>query len=211
MAVIKLEKGDENHILFVISDNEERHGIPWDEILKYWKGGRKQLVKNAGAFVQGPGIVGWCTYANGASGVIFVWDTVGKKILHVSDGSFTRKALLYGNLVFSLREIPKQDTSDLMLCYSPVRTLDGDNKKLVTAANLGITIFDRKFNIDNYKLAVKNRQVVAGFRDNVKMIRLVTPDEAKAEQEKRNNITVSTNSTADTAAETDGTDTTEEN
>ncbi len=182
MATVKLEKGDENNI-FIVDVDGEKHGIPWDELLKYWQSADKRKINGMGAFVQGPGVVGWLTYPNGVKGAIFVWDTVAKRMVHVSEGSFTRKALLYGNMIFSLREIPKQDTSDLMLCFTPVNTLDAENKKLVNAANLGITIFDRKFNIENYKLAVKDRTVFAGFRNNVKQIKLVTPEEAKAQQE----------------------------
>lgn len=186
MSNVKIEQGNEQYIFMVDCDGEKQ-GIPWDELKKYWPSGERTQINGMGAFVQGPAVLGWLTYPNGVKGAIFVWDTVGKRLVHVSEGSFTRKALIYGNMVFSLREIPKPDISELMLCASPVNTMDAENKKLVTAANINVKIFDKQFNIDNYKLGVKDKTVYAGFRNEIREIRLVSPEEAKARAEAEKN------------------------
>lgn len=168
--MIKIEKGD-GEVLIVVDCDGEKQEIMFSDVAKYWTTGQRQLVGGLGAFVQEPYVVCWVTHADGANGAVFIWDTKKKKIVHASEGSYVRKALLAGNMVFSLRELPRPDISELVLCMSPAPNLDAVSKPKVAMIKLDIKIFDKKFNIDNYKLAVKDGCIYAGFRNEVKKVK----------------------------------------
>lgn len=169
---ITLKQGADGNSLIDVYVDGEVSRILWSDIAPFWKSGEKHLVKSVGAFIQPPAVIGWCCYADGSKGVVFVWDIKTKKIIHVSEGSYVRKAIIYGNLVFTLREIPKPDINEIILCIAPGPMLDADEKKKVNALPLGIKIFDKKFNIENYKLGIKDGSVFAGFRNEVKEVKI---------------------------------------
>ncbi len=171
MPEIKVTRAESDVAIINVEMDGEKYPIMFEDIAPYWKNGSKSLINAIGAYVQGRLVLCWCCSNNGQAGVIFVWDSKSKKIIHVSEGSFTRKVIVWGALVFSLRELPKDDISDLVLCVSPGPCMDADNKKNVQMIPLNIKIFDKKFNIDNYKLAVKDNSILAGFRNEVRQIK----------------------------------------
>lgn len=171
MQKIKVSRAETDSAIINIEIGDEKIPIMFEDIAPYWKSGSKSLINSIGAFVQGQLVLCWCVSQNGQQGVIFVWDSRSKKIIHVSEGSFTRKVIVWGALVFSLRELPKSDINELVLCVSPGPCMDADNKKYVQAIPLDIKIFDKKFNIDNYKLAVRDDTILAGFRNEVRQVK----------------------------------------
>ena len=171
MNKIKLSRNENNTTIIDVEMDGEVYPITFEAIAPYWKTGSKSDIKSVGAFVQGTLVLIWCVNETGSKGVIMVWESTKKKIVHVSEGSFTRKVVVFKNLVFSLRELPKGDINDLVLCCSPGPLLDADNKKFVQAIPLNIKIFDKKFNIDNYKLGVKDDSILAGFRNEVRILK----------------------------------------
>ncbi|MBE6836781.1 MAG: hypothetical protein E7509_02130 [Ruminococcus sp.] len=168
---IKVSRKDDGSSIIDIEIDGKTYPVTFEDIAPYWKTGLKSDICNVGVFVQGTLVLCWCVNQTGNKGVIFVWESTQKKIVHVSEGSFTRKVVVFRHLVFSLREVPKQDINDLVLCCSPGPMLDGDNKGMVQAIPLNIKIFDKKFNIDNYKLGVKDDSIIAGFRNEVRVIK----------------------------------------
>ena len=91
--MIKIEKGD-GEVLIVVDCDGEKQEIMFSDVAKYWTTGQRQLVGGLGAFVQEPYVVCWVTHADGANGAVFIWDTKKKEIVHASEGSYVRKALL---------------------------------------------------------------------------------------------------------------------
>lgn len=168
--MVKLEKGN-GDVLLTLDCDGEKQDILWEDLKKYWPSGERHMIANVGAFVQEPCVTCWLVYANGSKGVICVWHTKAKKIIHVSEGSYVRKALIAGTMVFSLRELAKPDINELVLCMSPGPNLDGESKPKVAMVPLNIKIFDKKFNIDNYKLGAKDDCIYAGFRNEVRKIK----------------------------------------
>lgn len=171
MQKIKVSRAENDSAIIHVEIGDEKYPIMFEDIAPYWKNGSKSQINSIGAFVQGRLVLCWCCSQNGTSGVIFVWDSKSKKIIHVSEGSFTRKVIVWGALVFSLRELPKDDINDLVLCISPGPCMDADNKKNVQMIPLNIKIFDKKFNIENYKLAVKGDTIIAGFRNEIRQVK----------------------------------------
>lgn len=168
---IKVSRAENDSAIIHIDVDGENFPIMFEDIAPYWQTGSKSLINNIGAFVQGRLVLCWCCSQNGAQGVIFIWDSKSKKIIHVSEGSYTRKVIVWGALVFSLRELPKDDINDLVLCVSQGPCMNADNKKMVQMIPLNIKIFDKKFNIENYKLAVKDNTIIAGFRNEIRQIK----------------------------------------
>lgn len=182
---IVVTRNETDTAIINIEVDGEKFPVMFEDIAPYWKTGTKSNINSLGAFVQGRLVLCWCCSRNGRSGVIFVWDAISKKIIHVSEGSFTRKVIVMGALVFSLREIPKGEINELVLCVSPGPCMDGDNKKHVQMIPLNIKIFDKKFNIENYKLALKDNTIIAGFRNEVRSIKAnIKKPDAPAQEEK---------------------------
>ncbi len=171
MNKIKISRNENGTSIIDIEIDGQVYPITFEDIAPYWKTGLRSDINTVGAFVQGTLVLLWCVNTSGSKGVIVVWESKAKKIVHVSEGSYTRKVVVFKHLVFSLREVQKEDINDLVLCCSPGPMLDGDNKGMVKAINLNIKIFDKKFNIDNYKLGVKEDSIIAGFRNEMRVIK----------------------------------------
>ena len=177
---IKISRTNKKSIIDVEYEGEI-YPITMNHLAPYWKNAGRIIIRNIGVHVQGPGVICWMTTEKGNAGVIFIWDVRTKKIIHVSEGSHIRKALVFGSIVFSLREVVKPDINELVLCMTPGPVMDGDSKKKVQAIPLKIKIFDKKFNLDNYKLGSKDGAVYAGFRNEIRNIKLkVEKTEVKA-------------------------------
>lgn len=171
MNRIKISRNEMGTSIIDIEIDGKVYPITFKDIAPYWKTGLASDINTVGAFVQGNLVLLWCVNTSGSKGVIAVWESNSKKLVHVSEGSYTRKVVVFKHLVFSLREVQKEDINDLVLCCSPGPMMDGDNKGMVKAINLNIKIFDKKFNIDNYKLGVKDDSIIAGFRNEMRVIK----------------------------------------
>lgn len=189
MNKIKLKRSEDGSSFIDIELEDEVYKITFEDIAPYWKSGTKSVINSVGAFVQGLLVIIWACSADGKMGFIAVWDSKSKKLIHVSEGSYTRKAVVFKNLVVSVRELPKDDINDLVLCVSPGPVMNADNKKFVQAIPLNIKIFDKKFNIDNYKLGIKDDMIIAGFRNEIRSIKATyekpvagTPIDAEAKK-----------------------------
>lgn len=171
MNKIKVIRNENDGSIINIDLDGEIIPVMFEDIAPYWKSGSRSMIAAIGAYVQGTMVICWMCSSNGAQGAIFIWDSRSRKIIHVSEGSFARKVMVFRNLVISLREVPKSEIHDLVLCVSPGPVMNADEKKYVQAVPLNIKIFDKKFNIDNYKLGIKDDMILAGFRNEVRQIK----------------------------------------
>lgn len=181
--MIELEQGQGDVIFDVKIDEKTTQQILWADIIKLWPNAKGAQIAGIGALVQEPIVLFWMTSGNGLDGIIAAWDTEEEKIIHISEGSFTRRALVYGNMVFSLREVPKPDLSEMFLCGTVFGTMDAVGKDKVNAISLNIKVFDKQFNSENYKLSAKDSSIFAGFRNEIRKVDLVkqkNPDEDKS-------------------------------
>ena len=172
MSSVKVVYNEEDDsLLHVIYDGVDT-AINFEHIAPYWKNGSRNVISSIRAYVMGVVVLCWACSQNGAVGVIFAWDAKRSKLIHVSEGSFTRKAIISGMFVYSLREVPKPDINELVLCVATGPMLDGDDKKKVKLIPLNLKIFDKTFNFDNYKLYAKDGSVFAGFRNEMRELRI---------------------------------------
>lgn len=109
--MISLELGKGN-VMLIISVNREKQIIDDKGLTSFWSDniyldeeGKEMYLENCGAKVFGRYVVCWAYIAQGQGGIVFVWDTESKSVVHFSNGNFAEKAELHDNKVYVLRYV----------------------------------------------------------------------------------------------------------
>lgn len=154
--MIKIEYGNKN-IMFIIDIDEERQVIDNKVLESIWSDDfylnddKKELYfENSGAEVYGKYVVCWAYVAQGQGGIVFVWDTDKKEVVHYSNGDFVVKACLHDNKIYTLRLVSYwRVQAHLKLGYCEFGTKSEDSEDIKVETELKMSN-NRFFNPDNY-------------------------------------------------------------
>lgn len=154
--MIKIEYGNKN-IMFIIDIDEERQVIDNKVLESIWiddfylNDDKKELYfENSGAEVYGKYVVCWAYVAQGQGGIVFVWDTDKKEVVHYSNGDFVVKACLHDNKIYTLRLVSYwRVQAHLKLGYCEFGTKSEDSEDIKVETELKMSN-NRFFNPDNY-------------------------------------------------------------
>lgn len=97
---IKIVSKDDDFMEYVI--NSDKNVIHYSDLQKYWSYANAIDQESVRVYVQGEWIVGIMLTANAQGGIIFIWDCKQKKLIHISNGSYTYSVLVYDNTVYGL-------------------------------------------------------------------------------------------------------------
>ena len=107
MSVIKLELGEGNVLLRVVTENQiQTVSFPMlNAACPYALNLDSESLEYINAEVCGKYVVCCVTTAQGQGGLVFVWDTEAQVFIHFSNGEFAVKAVLHNQNVYVLRQI----------------------------------------------------------------------------------------------------------
>lgn len=165
--MIKLTLGDKNNI-FTIDIDGEKQIINNCVLESFWSDDfyidedKKEIyLENYGAEVYGKYVVCWAYIAQGQSGIVFVWDTDKKEVVHYSNGDFVIKACLHNNKVYVLRMVSHWGVKaylELDYCKFGTKSENSENTKIETELKMN----DKNiFNPDNYLFDFEDEEFVS--------------------------------------------------
>lgn len=165
--MIKVDFGNKNIMLVIdvdgekqVIDNKVLESIWSDDF--YLNDDKKELyLENCGAEVYGKYIVFWAYIAQGQSGIVFVWDTDKKKIVHYSNGQFVVKACLHDNKIYTLRLVSYWGVKahlELDYCEFGTKSEESENIEVETELEMSNNGF---FNPDDYFFEFDSEGIVS--------------------------------------------------
>lgn len=160
--MIKLALGDKN-IMFIIDVDGEKQVIDnkilesiWSDDFYLDEDKKEIYLENCGAGVYGKYVVCWAYIAEGQGGIVFVWDTDKKEVVHYSNGAFVIKACLHNNKVYVLRLISYWGVEahlELDYCEFGTKSENSNDIKVETELKMNN---ENIFNPDNYLFEFDN-------------------------------------------------------
>ena len=130
MIPIKISLGDGN-TLIDITVKEEHQTVTFDMLKEIWhdiSGCESRDIEYINADVFCVYVVCCASVSQGQGGIVFVWDTEQRKIVHYSNGEFAVKAAVHDNKVYVLREVSCWGvTAHLELDYCDFGTMSEEN------------------------------------------------------------------------------------
>ena len=94
--------------LIDITVKEDHQALTFDMLKEIWhdiSDCESQDIEYINADVFGKYIVCCVSVSQGQGGIVFIWDTEQRKIVHYSNGEFAVKAAIHENKVYVLREV----------------------------------------------------------------------------------------------------------
>ena len=137
--MINLELGTGNVILTISVDGEKQNiddkilATFWSDDIYLDDEKTKMYLENVGAEVFGKYVVCWAYVAQGQGGIVFVWDTEIKSVVHYCNGAFAEKAELHDNQVYVLRYVSYwgvQAHFELDCCELGVKSENNDSTEV---------------------------------------------------------------------------------
>lgn len=105
MTPIKISLGNGNTIID-ITVKEEHQEITLDMLKEIWHDiSDSKDIEYINAEIFGEYVVCCASVSQGQGGIVFIWDTKQRKIVHYSNGEFAVKAAVHDNKVYVLREV----------------------------------------------------------------------------------------------------------
>ena len=96
--------GNPGELLYSKTENGESR-FPVARLEKALPGLNSETIEHVNARVEDDLVVGVVTVAQGQGGLVFVWDPIRDKLLHVSDGTYALTAVIKGDKVISLHDV----------------------------------------------------------------------------------------------------------
>lgn len=94
-------------------------------------------------------VVCWAYVAQGQGGIVFVWDTDKKEVVHYSNGEFAIKACLHDNKIYTLRLVSYWGVkTNLKLDYCEFGTKSEGNEGIEVMTEIKMS--NNADNFDNY-------------------------------------------------------------
>jgi hypothetical protein len=113
-AIRYVARGD---VLIEVLVDGEKRSICFSDLYPYWENATADECEGGVATVQGNYVVGIALASSMQDGVVYVWDSVQKRIVHISEGSFAVSALILENMVYTLRHVFQWGvTTHFILC-----------------------------------------------------------------------------------------------
>lgn len=178
MIPIKISFGDGN-TLIDITVKEEHQALTLDMLKEIWHDiseFERHDIEYINAEVCGELVVCCVTTAQGQGGIVFIWDTEQRKIVHYSNGKFAVKAAVHDNKVYVLREVSCWGvTAHLELDYCDLGAMSEDNS--VTSIKLDEAVSSRLANSpDDYIIDFDGSTPVIKIKTANKMYKLIGRD-----------------------------------
>lgn len=137
--MINLKLGTGN-IMLIISVDGEKQIIDDKLLTTFWSDDiyldeekTEMCLENVGAEVFDKYVVCWTYVAQGQGGIVFVWDTESKSVVHYCNGTFAEKAELHDDKVYVLRYVScwgVQAHFELDCCEFGVKSENNDSTEV---------------------------------------------------------------------------------
>ena len=102
MSIEHLKIVADKDIFLEYSKENAEYFVPFSALLPYWSYATSDNFEGGSAKAVDNYIVGFLLTASGQGGLVFVWDTSGKKIIHASDGAYAIATTIHKNAVYCL-------------------------------------------------------------------------------------------------------------
>ncbi len=112
-------------VLLNYSDNERYFRVTDAFLREYWEYDSAEDIEYINAYVQGEYLLCNLWTASGQNGMVVVLDRINVSFIHVSEGAFAVRSLVYVGSVISLCDVSQWGVSPhLALTWSPLGTTD---------------------------------------------------------------------------------------
>lgn len=101
---MKWEPGGSEEIIVRLDDGREKC-LPMSLFTPYWLNANSAEVENIWVDITQLYIMGIIRVASGQGGIIFVWDTVEERIVHLTEGAFAVRAAVHQGKVYTIRYV----------------------------------------------------------------------------------------------------------
>ena len=143
---------DANNLLQYEVDGEINF-IPFSVIREFWVYATSEDFEGGSAYVSDSYIVGFITVASGQGGIVFVWNALSHKIVHISEGAYTISVLLLRDKVYSLCYVTNYVTpAHFVLCITEFGLMDVDTEATVVEFDCSFSVEKFDGNCDSVKL-----------------------------------------------------------
>lgn len=171
MTPIKIALGNGNAIIDIIVE-EQHQVITLDMLKEIWRDiseCERQDIEYINAEIFGEYAVCCASVSQGQGGIVFIWDTDQKKIVHFSDGRFAVKAAIHDTKVYVLRVVSYWGvTAHLELDYCDFGTMSEESS--VTPIELDETVSSCLANSpDDYIIDFEGDNSVIKLKNTSKM------------------------------------------
>ncbi len=164
--MITIKAGDENAALYINADGKKQE-LEYSMIQEYWSYGSYEEIEEYYFNVQGQYVVGSFLTADRQGGILLVWDTVSEKIVHVSDGEFVVRTIIFNGSIYSICDVMTFVTKEHLEFFKiPFGVMDIQAPGERVAKDANITADDSS----HYVLEKRNGKLVAGYKDDVVVI-----------------------------------------
>lgn len=155
-----------------INKDGEIQTITYDELLRLAPQINREDVEGVRMQIDGDNAFGCLVIADGQGSVIFGWDTLQKRIVHLTSGAYTEAMLLEGGYVYSLCNISCWGVkAHLELYRHRFGTMDiGDEGEKLDFELM--PEYSSKYSNDDFWIRKENHRVIGGYKEFSKEITL---------------------------------------
>lgn len=154
-----------NKTLLTYEFNGESREIKFSDLSGYWEYAKEDYFESGTAEESNDYIIGTITTASGQGGIVYVWNKLENKLIHISDGAFAVSSALIDNSVYLLRFISSWGKRGrFAVTKTPFGVLNSEEEGEIVAD--GIDNLKWNGNLDDIKLNIVDSKLVIYYSDN---------------------------------------------
>jgi len=153
----------------------EIQDVSYSMLQKFFEYASFDEIENCGAYINGQYIIAWLSVASGQGGIVLVWDVEQKEIVHLSEGAYVQKALLFNDKLYVLREVGCWGIKNyLSLGCCPFGIMDVWDSSIYEDIPINIELDDdRVYDNNNYILKIlDDNKLIAGYKSVIYEVKL---------------------------------------
>ena len=168
MEINNLDYIGKNKRLFSYTVNNKKKYINFSVFKPYWSYADPDLLESCWAKIVDNNIIGILLGASNQTGIVFVWDAIQSKLIHVSCGDYAIASVIMDDYVYTLQEVHNFSTpSFFVLCRAKLFTMDASEYEDLLMTD--DTSFLNKYNgyIGSLILFTENHSLKADIDDDI--------------------------------------------
>lgn len=173
MIKISNKIGSNRYFLKIYVDDSV-YEIKYEDLMEYFSSANQLEIEGASAYVDNERqlVVMRLVVARGQGGIVFVWDAIKKRIVHLCNGDYSIKACVVLDKVFILRLVANYGKDAcLHLDYYTFGIMDAYDHESSVEIPINIQLDnDSTFEENDYILEFDGENLIVGYKNHINTI-----------------------------------------
>lgn len=173
-------------VLLSYSNNELAFSLTYRALKKFWNYASAETIEYVNAYIQDGFLLCNVWTASGQGGIVVALDRNDGSIIHISEGAFAVKSLVYNDIIISLCDVSQYGIpAHLTLSYAPFGIKDAWTEADVISCD-EISSFDLK-DTNNLFMTIEQRMLKFGYDDKLPIVNISNYLKTRDRYKKPNN------------------------